>query len=79
MDAQCDCKIIWSLAQQFSMRQIVTNVPTHNHMPDYREGESHASGTQLEKQTPTFVSDPEVRARRIAAAYARVFLGLAPA
>ncbi|AOK18143.1 hypothetical protein WT26_20355 [Burkholderia cepacia] len=74
VDAQCDCKIIWSLAQQFSMRQIVTNVPTHNHMPDYREGESHASGTQLEKQTPTFVSDPEVRARRIAAAYARVFL-----
>lgn len=74
VDAQCNCEIIWSLAQQFSMRQIVTNAPTHNHMPDYREGESHASGTQLEKQAPAFVNDSEVRARRIAAAYARVFL-----
>lgn len=74
VDAQCNCNIIWSLAQQFSMRQIVTNARTHDHMPDYREGEAHVSGAQLEKQAPTFVSDPEVRARRIAAAYARVFL-----
>ncbi|MBN3782926.1 hypothetical protein G3O06_36175 [Burkholderia sp. Ac-20345] len=74
VDAQCNCNIIWSLAQQFSMRQIVTNARSHNHMPDYREGEGHVSGQQVETQAPAFVSDPEVRARRIAAAYARVFL-----
>lgn len=74
VDAQCSCDIIWSLAQQFAMRQIVTHAPVHKQMPDYREGDPHVAATQLEKGTPTFVSDSEVRARRIAAAYARVFL-----
>jgi len=74
VDAQCSCDVIWSLAQQFAMRQIVTHAPVHNHMPDYREDDPQVSGTQLEKEAPAFVTDPEVRARRIAAAYARVFL-----
>lgn len=74
VDLQCNCNIIWSLAQQFAMRQLVTHAPVHNHMPDYREGDRHVSGAQIEKGTPAFVSDSEVRARRIAAAYARVFL-----
>ncbi|CAL8477935.1 DUF2515 family protein [Caballeronia sp. S22] len=74
VDAQCSCDIIWSLAQQFTMRQLVTHAPTHKHMPDYREGDPHVSNKQLEKETPEFVSNYELRARRIAAAYARVFL-----
>ncbi|WP_175857072.1 DUF2515 family protein [Burkholderia anthina] len=74
VDAQCHCNIIWSLAQQFSMRQIVTNGRAQNHAPDYREGAGHASGQQIETSAPAFVRDSEVRARRIAAAYARVFL-----
>ena len=74
VDAKCSCDVIWSLAQQFAMRHLVTHAPVHQHMPDYREGDPHVSGTQVEKGAPAFVSDPEVRARRIAAAYARVFL-----
>jgi hypothetical protein len=74
VDAQCGCEVIWSLAQQFSMRQLITHAPVHNHMPDYREGDAHVSSTQLEKGAPQFISDSEVRARRIAAAYARVYL-----
>lgn len=74
VDAQCSCEVIWSLAQQFAMRQIVTHAPVHRQMPDYREGDPHGSSTQLEKAKPAFVSDSEIRARRIAAAYARVFL-----
>jgi hypothetical protein len=74
VDAQCSCDIIWSLAQQFAMRQVVTHAPVHKHMPDYREGDPHVSSKQIEKATPAFVGDSEVRARRIAAAYARVFL-----
>ncbi|CAB3726078.1 hypothetical protein LMG24076_05065 [Trinickia soli] len=75
VDAQCSCEIIWSMAQQFSMRQLVTHAPMHAHLPDYRECNGHVLGEQLEKNwTPKFVSDLEVRAKRIAAAYARVFL-----
>jgi hypothetical protein len=74
VDAQCSCEVIWSLAQQFAMRHLVTHAPVHKHMPDYRDGDPHVSGTQIEKGAPAFVSDPEVRARRIAATYARVFL-----
>ncbi|WP_250471108.1 hypothetical protein [Caballeronia sp. GAFFF1] len=74
VDAKCCCNIIWSLAQQFAMRQIVTHAPTHNHMPDYREGDRCLSRRQLETSAPEFVSNYELRARRIAAAYARVFL-----
>jgi hypothetical protein len=74
VDAQCSCDIIWSLAQQFAMRQLVTHAPVHKHMPDYREGDPHVSAAQLEKGAPQFVGDYAVRARRIAAAYARVFL-----
>ena len=75
VDAQCSCEIIWSLAQQFSMRQIVTHAPTHPHLPDYRERNGSALGEQPEqKGPPAFVGDPVVRAKRIAAAYARVFL-----
>lgn len=74
VDARCSCDIIWSLAQQFAMRQLVTCAPSHNHMADYREGEPHVSNRQMESKTPEFVSNYEVRARRIAAAYARVFL-----
>lgn len=75
VDAQCSCEIIWSLAQQFSMRQLVTHAPMHAHLPDYRECSGHVLGEQFEKSwTPTFVGDLEIRAKRIAAAYARVFL-----
>ncbi|KAA0083777.1 hypothetical protein CIW54_18325 [Paraburkholderia sp. T12-10] len=75
VDAQCSCEIIWSMAQQFSMRQLVTHAPMHAHLPDYRECNGHVLGEQFEKNwTPKFVSDLEVRAKRIAAAYARVFL-----
>jgi hypothetical protein len=74
VDAQCSCDIIWSLAQQFAMRQIVTHAPVHKHMPDYREGDPHVSAVQIESGAPQFVTDYAVRARRIAAAYARVFL-----
>lgn len=75
VDAHCNCDIIWSLAQQFAMRQLVTHTPAHGEMLDYRDGNTHVSEEQFAKKgPPTFVSDPVVRARRIAAAYARVFL-----
>ncbi len=75
VDAHCSCDIIWSLAQQFSMRQLVTHAPVHDQVPDYRDADSHVSEQLSEKKgPPAFVSDPAVRARRIAAAYARVFL-----
>ena len=75
VDAQCSCQVIWSLAQQFSMRQIVTHAPTHPHLPDYRERNGNVFDEQPEqKGPPAFVGDPIVRAKRIAAAYARVFL-----
>ncbi len=72
VDAQCNCDIIWSLAQQFSMRQIVTNGVSHNAQPDYRE--VRGTGGVPQAHAPQFVNDSEVRARRIAAAYARVYL-----
>lgn len=57
------------------MRQLVTHTPVHGEMLDYRDGNTHVSEEQFAKKgPPTFVSDPVVRARRIAAAYARVFL-----
>lgn len=75
VDAHCDCNVIWSLAQQFAMRQLVTHTPVHNEVLDYRDRNAHVSEElSAKKGPPTFVSDPEVRARRIAAAYARVFL-----
>lgn len=75
VDAHCDCNIIWSLAQQFSMRQLVTRLSVPGEVLDYRDCNTHVSENLFPKKgPPTFVSDPEVRARRIAAAYARVFL-----
>ena len=75
VDAHCDCNVIWSLAQQFAMRQLVTHTPAHGEMLDYRDCKTHVSEELFAKKgPPTFVDDPEVRARRIAAAYARVFL-----
>ncbi len=78
MKVHCSCEIIWSLAQQFAMRQIVTHAPVHPHLPDYREGGPDVANALREKGPPAFVSDLEVRARRIAAAYARVFLEDSP-
>jgi hypothetical protein len=75
VDAHCNCDIIWSLAQQFAMRQLVTRTPAHGEVLDYREGNTHVSEEEFsKKEPPTFVSDRELRARRIAATYARVFL-----
>jgi hypothetical protein len=75
VDAHCNCDIIWSLAQQFAMRQLVTRTPAHGEVLDYREGNTHVSEEAFsKKEPPTFVSDRELRARRIAATYARVFL-----
>lgn len=76
VDAHCDCNIIWSLGQQFAMRQIVTRTSVPGEMLDHRDCNTHVSEQLFAKKEgpPTFVSDPEVRARRIAAAYARVFL-----
>ncbi len=72
VEVRCSCEIIWSLAQQFAMRQIVTHAPVHPQLPDYRESDPHVAKALREKGPPAFVSDLEVRARRIAAAYARV-------
>lgn len=76
VDAHCDCNIIWSLAQQFAMRQLVTRLSVPGDVLDYRDCNTHVSELLFPKNEgpPTFVSDPEVRARRIAATYARVFL-----
>ena len=71
VDVHCSCEIMWSFAQQFAMRQIVTHAPVHKDIPDYRQGPWRPDP---DRKPPAFVGDPEVRARRIAAAYARVFL-----
>lgn len=74
VNAQCDCNIIWSLAQQFAMRQISNHAPADKGIPDYRGNEHYVSGTQPESTRPEFVSNYAVRARRIASAYARMYL-----
>jgi hypothetical protein len=74
INAQCDCNIIWSLAQQFAMRQISNYAPAHHGVPDYRNTEHSVSGTQPGNAQPEFVSNYAVRARRIASAYARMYL-----
>ena len=75
VDAHCDCNIIWSLAQQFAMRQLVTRWSVPGEVLDYRDCNTHISENLFPQNgPPTFVNDPEVRARRIAATYARVFL-----
>ncbi|WP_133646637.1 DUF2515 family protein [Paraburkholderia flava] len=74
VDLRCDCHAIWTLAQQFVMRQIVTHAPVCEAMPDYREGDPRIVNKQLDKSPPEFVSNFAVRARRIAAAYAAVYL-----
>ncbi len=43
----------------------------HKDIPDYRQG---PWSPDPDRQPPAFVGNPEIRARRIAAAYARVFL-----
>ncbi|MFM0631124.1 DUF2515 family protein [Paraburkholderia xenovorans] len=74
VDAQCDCNVIWSLAQQFAMRQISNHVRADHGIPDYRDNEHYVSGVQVENARPEFVSNYAVRARRIASAYARMYL-----
>jgi len=74
VDLKCDCKAIWTLAQQYAMRQIVTHAPVCQDKPDYREGDPAASSTTQNKTPPEFVSNYAVRARRIAAAYAATYL-----
>ncbi|MFM0631121.1 DUF2515 family protein [Paraburkholderia xenovorans] len=74
VDAQCDCNVIWSLAQQFAMRQISNHVRADHGIPDYRDNEHYVSGAQVENARPEFVSNYAVRARRIASAYARMYL-----
>jgi hypothetical protein len=39
VDLCCDCDTIWSLAQQFAMRQLLTHAPVDPHLPDYRQGD----------------------------------------
>lgn len=57
------------------MRQLVTHTPVHGEVLDYRDCDTHVSEELLAKKgPPTFVGNPVVRAKRIAAAYARVFL-----
>lgn len=73
-DLKCDCRTIWTLAQQYAMRQIVTHPPVASDVPDYRDHARCVPNAQPDKLPPEFLSNFAVRARRIAASYAAMFL-----
>jgi hypothetical protein len=73
-DLKCDWPAFWTLAQQYALSQIVTHAPVCQDKPDYRNGSPGIANDSANKSAPRFVSNFAVRARRIAAAYAAVFL-----
>ncbi|MBJ9755286.1 MULTISPECIES: DUF2515 family protein [Burkholderia] len=76
IDAHCDCKFIWSLAQQYAMAQLDTRTPIlKDGTPDYRFSSHTISETTIEPGDANFVSKQYgARARRVASSYARMFL-----
>jgi hypothetical protein len=73
-DLKCDWPAFWTHAQQYALSQIVTHAPVCQDKPDYRNGSPGIANDSANKSTPRFVSNFAVRARRIAGAYAAVFL-----
>ncbi|MPV67488.1 DUF2515 family protein [Burkholderia sp. BE17] len=76
IDANCDCKIIWSLAHQYAMAQLDTRTPIlKDGTPDYRFSSHTVSETKIEPGDASFVGKHYgARARRVASSYARMFL-----
>lgn len=76
IDANCDCKIIWSLAHQYAMAQLDTRTPIlKDGTPDYRFSSHSISETKIEPGDASFVGkNYGARARRVASSYARMFL-----
>ncbi|WP_065501334.1 DUF2515 family protein [Burkholderia stabilis] len=76
VDTHCNCKIIWSLAQQYAMAQLDTRTPIlKDGTPDYRFSSHTISDTKIEPGDASFVGkNYGARARRVASSYARMFL-----
>lgn len=79
IDAHCDCKYIWSLAQQFAMAQLDARTPIlKDGTPDYRFSSHTIEETSIEPGDAIFVGTKyfhyAARAHRVASSYARMFL-----
>ncbi|NYH20787.1 DUF2515 family protein [Paraburkholderia bryophila] len=76
VDAHCDCKFIWSLAQQYGMAQLDSRTPVlKDGTPDYRFTSHTIGDTPIEPGDASFVGkNYGARARRVASSYARLFL-----
>ncbi|WP_322048157.1 DUF2515 family protein [Paraburkholderia sp. J67] len=79
VDAHCNCKFVWSLAQQYAMAQLDTRTPIlKNGTPDYRFSSHSIKETPIESGDASFVGTKyfhyAARAQRVASSYARMFL-----
>ncbi len=56
VDAHCDCRFVWSLAQQYAMAQLDTRTPIlKNGTPDYRFSSHSIKETPIESGDASFV------------------------